>query len=63
MKSFIVLILSFISFASLGFPIPKDNIATFDIIRKFVHRPGNFFQPFIWINQNIQNSHNITTRP
>ena len=34
MKSFIVLILSFISFVSLGFPIPKDNIATFDVIRK-----------------------------
>ena len=34
MKSFIVFIISFISFASLGFPIPKDNIATFDIIRK-----------------------------
>ena len=34
MKIFIILILSILSFSSFGFPIPKDNKATFDMIRK-----------------------------
>ena len=34
MKILIILILFALSFSSLGFPIPKDNKATFDMIRK-----------------------------
>ncbi|SVC45644.1 uncharacterized protein METZ01_LOCUS298498, partial [marine metagenome] len=34
MKILIILILSTLSFSSFGFPIPKDNKATFDMIRK-----------------------------
>ena len=34
MKILIFLIISFLSFASFGFPIPKDNKVIFDVIRK-----------------------------
>ena len=34
MKYLIILILSFLTFSSYGFPIPKDNKVSFDIIRK-----------------------------
>ena len=34
MKYIIILILSFLTFSSSGFPIPKDNKVSFDIIRK-----------------------------
>ena len=34
MKILIILVLSILSFSAFGFPIPKDNMATFDMIRK-----------------------------
>ena len=34
MKILITLILTVLSFSSFGFPIPKDNKVTFDMIRK-----------------------------
>ena len=34
MKILIILIISILSFSSFGFPIPKDNKVTFDMIRK-----------------------------